>query len=90
MKAVPRLLGSESPLGLLCSLGRVRMHQFLSLSCHRLRALVKRSRSKAGAALCNQSQVDTTSAPRGLHTAVLLLTSGVTGARDELASRFEN
>lgn len=61
--AVPSLLGSERPLHLLCFPGTVRIHQFLNLLCHRLVAPVKTSKSKAAAALCNQSQVDVASAP---------------------------
>ena len=88
MTAVPSLPGSESALDLLCFPGGVRRHRFLNLLCHRLLALVKTGRSKAGAALCNQSQVDITSGPWGLHTTRLQLASGVTGARDELARGF--
>lgn len=46
---------------------------------------VRTGKSKAGAALCNQSQV---SILWGVHTAPLQLAAGVTGARDELTSGF--
>lgn len=81
MTAAPRLPGSESPLDLLCFPGGLRLYQSQP-------TLVKTGRSKAGAALCNQGQVDITSGPWGLHTTRLQLASGVTGARDELARGF--